>query len=269
MMIDVRRALAPLCALVLLGGAVQARAQSLPDWSGVWAMQGGTVFDRATQEGEGGSGTPGVRERPPYNEEWEAKYQRNLALRDEGRLPDPNSLCGLPTGFPRIMNLPDVYEFAVTPQATWIIAENGPNILRIYTDGRGLPSPEDRWPTYTGFSAGHWEDDTLVFETLSLLASEDGPTLLDRTGLILSDAAHVTTRMRRIDDSTIEAVMSIEDEKALTDTWVVRKTYARQPEGTRAYDYACAQNNRNPVDPVTGKTLTIGPDGEILDRDVE
>src|SRR5512142_1629579 len=39
----------------------------LPDWSGVWSMVGGTIFDRATQTGEGGSVTPGVREHPPYN----------------------------------------------------------------------------------------------------------------------------------------------------------------------------------------------------------
>ncbi|MGB7215706.1 MAG: amidohydrolase family protein [Gammaproteobacteria bacterium] len=242
---------------------------SLPDWSGVWAMEGPTIFDRATQEGQGGSVTPGVRERPPYNEEWEAKYQRNLALRDENRLPDPITNCGLPVGFPRIMNMPDVYEFAVTPEQVWIIAENGPNVLRIYTDGRDHPPPEERWGTYTGDSVGHWEGDTLVFDTVSLMASEEGPTIIDRTGLILSDAAHVVTRMRKIDDTTIEAVMTIEDEKALTRPWIVTKRYKRQPDGTRAYDYACNQNNRNPVNPVTGQTLTIGPNGEILDRNVE
>jgi hypothetical protein len=37
----------------------------LPDWSGVWQMQGGTVFDRATQTGQGGSTSMGVREHPP------------------------------------------------------------------------------------------------------------------------------------------------------------------------------------------------------------
>jgi hypothetical protein len=37
----------------------------LPDWSGVWQMQGGTVFDRATQTGQGGSASMGVREHPP------------------------------------------------------------------------------------------------------------------------------------------------------------------------------------------------------------
>lgn len=260
-------------SVLLVLGAAGAWAQegrdSLPDWSGVWAMQGGTVFDQATRTGEGGSGTPGVREHPPYNEEWEAKYQRNLALRDAGNFPDPNSLCGLPTGFPRIMNLPDVYEFAVTPEQTWIIAENGPNILRIRTDGRGHPPPEDLWPTYTGDSAGHWEGNTLVFDTRSLMASEDGPTILDRTGLILSDAAHIVTRMRKIDDDTIEAQMTIGDDKALTAPWVVTKTYNRLQDGTRAFDYACSQNNRNPVDWDTGQTYTLGPDGEILDRNVE
>src|SRR5690606_3338490 len=202
---------------------------ALPDWSGVWAMQGGTVFDRATQDGEGGSVTPGVRERPPYNEEWETKYQRNLALRDANRLPDPISNCGLPVGFPRLMNMPDVYEFALTPQQVWIITENGPNVLRIYTDGREHPPVEERWGTYTGDSIGHWEGGTLVIDTLSLMASEDGPSLLDRTGLILSDAAHIVTRMGLIDDDTLEAVMTIEDEKALTGPWVVTKRYNRQP----------------------------------------
>lgn len=239
---------------------------SLPDWSGVWAMEGTTIFDNATRVGEGRSGTPGVREFPPYNDEWEAKYQRNLAMRDAGRFPDPVSTCGMPAGFPRLMNLPDVYEFAVTPKQVWIITENGPNVMRIYTDGRDHPPPEDRWGTYTGDSVGHWEGDTLVFDTVSLLGSEEGPTILDRTGLILSDAAHIVTRMQKIDEDTIEAVMTIEDPKALTEPWVVTKRYNRLEEGTRAYDYACAQNNRNPVDPETGKTLTIGPDGEILDE---
>src|SRR6185503_10563273 len=88
----------------------------LPDWSGVWSMTGGTVFDRATQTGEGGALTHGVREHPPYNAEWEATYQKHLALRDQDHFPDVQTNCGVPVGFPRIMNLPDVYEFAVRPE---------------------------------------------------------------------------------------------------------------------------------------------------------
>jgi hypothetical protein len=165
------------------------------------------------------------------------------------------------------MNLPDMYEFVVRPEQTWILTENGPNVLRIYTDGREHPAPEDRWPTYTGDSVGHWEGDTLVFTTLSIKHSQWptlGDTVLDRTGLVLSDAARVTTRLRRLDEQNMEARMVIEDPKALTAPWNVTKTYRRQPTGTRVYDYGCAENNRNPVDTDTGQTLILGPGGEKL-----
>ena len=117
-------------ALVSVSAAtltVDANGQNrgaLPDWSGVWSMQGGTVFDRATvQPPDGRSGQAGVREFPPYNEEWEAIYRRNIELVRDGRFPDPISACGIPHGFPRIMNVPDVYEFAVTRGAVYILAE--------------------------------------------------------------------------------------------------------------------------------------------------
>ena len=140
------------------------------------------------------------------------------------------------------MNVPDVYEFAVTPAAVYVIAENGPNVLRIYTDGRKHPSSEDLWPTYNGASVGQWEGDTLVFTTISLKGSKDSDVIVDRTGLVLSDASRATTRLR------------------------VTKRYVKQPAGTWAWDYACAENNRNPID-ASGKTLTLGPDGKPLDKE--
>ena len=53
------------------------------------------------------------------------------------------------------------------------------------------PESVRRW---YGDSIGWWEGDTLVFTTIGL-RGEDG-TILDRTGLILSDQAHGTTRLR-------------------------------------------------------------------------
>jgi hypothetical protein len=234
----------------------------LPDWSGAWSMMGGTVFDRASQTGQGGALAVGVREHPPYNAEWEAKYTKNVALKDQGRFPDVVTNCGVPSGFPRMFNLPDPYEFAVRPEETWILAENGPNVMRIYTDGR--KHLDDQWETYTGDSVGHWEGDTLVFTTIGLKGSRDGDSILDRTGLVLSDKAHATTRMRKTSPTMIEVQMTIEDSKALTKPWVVTKQFQKMPAGTRLYDYGCAENNRNPVDEKTGQTLTLGPDGKPL-----
>jgi hypothetical protein len=265
------RAIAGLITMTLCLFPGASSAQSLPDWSGVWRVPGtvatgATVFDPATVNPKGAAGAAGVRQYPPYNAEWEALYKQNIELVKEGRFPDPFTNCGMPAGYPRIMNLPDVYEFVVRPEQTWIISENGPNVVRIYTDGRSHPASEDRWPTFSGDSVGHWEGETLVFSTLSVKGWDtDHDSILDRTGLIISSAMHSTTRMRKIDDNTIEAQITIEDSKALTKPWVVTRRYTRLPNGTRVYDYACAENNRNPVNEA-GRTLTLGPDGQPLDK---
>ena len=69
-------------------GYAQTKAAALPDWSGIWQMVGPTVFDGSTVEPKGGrAGDAGVRERPPYNAEWEGRYQRNIqAIKDGGLL---------------------------------------------------------------------------------------------------------------------------------------------------------------------------------------
>jgi hypothetical protein len=257
--------------IVILGFAAgtvfpQQPPATLPDWSGVWQMVGPTIFDGATVEPKNGrAGDAGVRERPPYNAEWEAIYQKNIEGVKKGLFPDPITNCGIPHGFPRVMNVPDVYEFAITPQQVWILTENGPNIQRIYTDGRPHLKSEDRWPTYSGDSIGHWEGDTLVFDTVALKGWSEKDTILDRTGLVLSDQMHVVVRMRKIDGNTLEAQITLDDPKALTKAWNVTKRYRKLPAGTRAYDYACAENNRNPVTE-SGQTLTLGTDGKPIDR---
>jgi hypothetical protein len=260
-----------ICCLtwVAVNGQSAASPPALPDWGGAWLMEGPTVFDRATvQPKNGRAGDAGVRESPPYNAEWEAIYRKHIELVKEGTFPDPISNCGTPHGFPRMMNVPDIYEFAVTPEKVIMIAENGPNILRIYTDGRKYPDAADLWPTYSGASLGHWEGDTLVFTTISLKGFSGKDMVVDRTGLVLSDASRVTTRMRKVDATTLEAQMVVEDPKAFTAPWHVTKRYRKQPAVTWGWDYACAENNRNPVSP-GGKTLTLGPDGKPIDKVVD
>lgn len=259
------------CSLMFVNvqGQSTTKPGTLPDWSGAWVMEGPTVFDPATvQPRSGRAGDAGVREFPPYTDEWEALYRSHIELVKQGTFPDPISTCGTPHGFPRMMNVPDVYEFAVTPEKVIVVAENGPNILRVYTDGRKHPAAEDLWPTYNGASVGLWEGDTLVFTTISLKGFSGKDVLLDRTGLVLSDASRVTTRLRKVDAMTLEAQMVIEDTKALKAPWHVTKRYRKQPPGTWAWDYACAENNRNPVS-AGGRTLTLGPDGKPIDKVVD
>jgi hypothetical protein len=255
-----------LVVLSLAAPARSAEAFALPDWSGAWQMMGPTVFDMATVEPKNGrAGDPGVREHPPYTPEYEAIYVKNIEAIRKGVFPDPISTCGVPHGMPRAFNVPDAYEFAVTPQQVWMITENGPGIVRIYTDGRQHPKPEDRWGTYTGDNIGRWEGDTLVIDSISMKGWTEKDEILDRTGLILSPDAHVVTRLRRTDANTMEAQITVDDPKALTRPWSVTKRYRHLPAGTRVYDYACGENNRNPISE-TGRTLTLGSNGKPLDK---
>lgn len=158
--------------------------------------------------------------------------------------------------------------FIVQRPGAVVLAYEYNHVTRVIrTDG--TPPLGKKIRLFMGDSVGHWEGDTLVFDTLSTKNSQwpsSGDTVLDRTGLVLSDAAHVTTRLRRLDAQTMEARMVIEDPKALTAPWNVTKTYRKAPEGTRVYDYGCAENNRNPVDAATGKTLILGPEGQTFGK---
>lgn len=254
---------------LLLALAINAEAQELPDWSGVWQrVEGnGGMFDvSTTKPPDGKAGSPGVRQHPPLTDAWEAKYRANLELAARDRLPDPISRCGTPAGFPRMLALPDVYEFIVRSEQTWIITENGPNILRIYTDGRDHPPAEERWHTFTGDSVGRWDGQALEFTTISMIG--DSQTVLDRSGMTLSDQATVATRMYLTEEGLLRAELTIEDPLALTGPWHVTRHFRRLPAGTKAYDYACAENNRNPITDA-GQTLTLDTEGNVIDRKIE
>ncbi|MEM9208257.1 MAG: hypothetical protein AAGA61_03345 [Pseudomonadota bacterium] len=255
----------------LLAGAATAAAadDDLPDWSGVWErFEGnGGMFDVATTTPpDGRAGSPGVRQHPPLTDVWEQKYRATLDLVAAGRLPDPISYCGTPAGYPRLLALPDVYEFVVRPEQTWIISENGPNVMRIHTDGRDHPPPEELWPTFTGDSVGYWDDERLHFSTISMIGEEK--TILDRSGLTLSQKATIRTTLYRLDDGRLRAELVIEDPLALRAPWHVVRHFRRLPNGTRAYDYACNENNRNPIT-ATGQTLTLDAEGKIIDKVIE
>jgi hypothetical protein len=218
-----------------------------------------------------GVNAPGARAHPPYNEEWEAIYQHHLELRDQGRFPDPLTSC-VAHGFPRIFNVNSPVEFVVRPEQVWILAEHTRSTMRIYTDGRPHPDPDVLWHTYFGDSVGHWEGDTLVFTTVGLKGWSDRDVILDRSGLVLSEESHATTRIRRVEEEddggdqqdVLLVEITLEDPQALTRPWTVQKRFYKEPEGTRIYDYECNENNRSVVSE-DGRSLFLGPDGEVVE----
>ncbi len=237
--------------------------ESLPDWTGVWMNFGPPtstdLFDGGTSEPRGCAAlTQPCRSHPPYKPEWEARYVKNLELAKTGSMPDPLTRC-YPRSTPGNMRSPDTIEFVNRPERTWIFIENGSQSRRIYTDGRGHRTGKDAFDNWTGDSVGHWEGDTLVVETTNVKGDE----MLDRTGVQLSGKAVIHERFRRLDANRFEDDLVIDDPVALTGPWKVTRVYKRV-KGPM-YDYACAENNRNRIDPATGKTLTLDTKGNVID----
>jgi len=260
-------AAALLCAgLVLAGGgcaphagADAAAAGGPRDWTGVWNLEGGLVFDPAsatdpsTQTGKpGGRGQvfgvgPDAREQIPYKPEYQAVYEKTLA--DRKNLVDDDYIADcIPYGFPRIVGgSPGPLEFIVTPKEVWIIYQYFQQIRRIYIGAEHKPA-EERWPTYYGDSVGHWEGDTLVVDTVGSKAGR-----YDRTGAPYSDQTHSVERIRKVDADTMEDQITIEDPVMLKEPWVVTRHYKRAAPGTRMGEFYC-EVNRNPI--------VIGKDGK-------
>ena len=263
-----------LAAIFLVAGAPAACAQpakqatkfsALPDWSGAWVRATGNFYESTPEQAlQPAPPAASPRQHPPYTPKFEAIYQENLKRIAADRYPDPVSTCGTPIGYPRIFATPDAYEFIVRPEQTWILSENGPNIVRIYTDGRSHPPPDEMWLTYTGNNVGHWESDTLVFHSIGMKGV--GSTTLGRAGVVMSDKLEVSTRIRRIEPDRLLVTMILTDPEALTRPWPVAFTFTRLPKDTFIYDYACAENNRNPVT-AEGQTLTLDTEGKVIDWD--
>jgi hypothetical protein len=97
-----------------------------------------------------------------------------------------------------------------------ILTERNIQYRQIFTDGR--PLPQDRTPTWNGYSIGHWEGDTLVVETTGF--RDD--LWLDASGKPLTEQAKTIERIRRPNYGNLEVEITIDDPKAYTAPWTVK-----------------------------------------------
>src|SRR5580704_750001 len=165
-----------LAALLAASSAAQAFDDSqYPDWKGAWDR---TAFPRWVLPGD----MPA-----PLTAEYQAIYDANLSAQARGEPGDAPQWYCLPQGMPMMMSAFDPMEFVVTPDITYILISHvNDSYRRIYTDGRDWPNNKE--PTYAGYSIGKWTEQdgsgryhALEIETRNL----KGPRTYDATGLPL------------------------------------------------------------------------------------
>ena len=229
---------------------------ALPNWTGLWESELSKASATLSGHSESASVDAQILKsvkligHPPYNPEWELKYQG--ALRDRAALAAATAIIKNCTiGFPIVLDAPHVFQIVVTPEETLFVFASG-GVRHVYTDGRGHPGNDDIWPTRMGDSVGHWEGDTLVIDTV---ARTPGPVWPSAVTADLSEQAHFTERVRMVDKTSLEDQLTIEDPLRFDRPWRLSLRFSRVTDLDRMIPWDC-EEDRNPV--VDGK-VTIAP----------
>ena len=128
-------------------------------------------------------------------------------------------------GFPMADLVSEPIKIVQSPRLTVVLYEAANAHRQIYTDGRGLPR-EINLPAFYGYSAGHWEGDTLVVETVGF----NDKTLLDATGHPHSESLRTTERFRRRDFGHLDYEITFDDPKMYTRPFTVKIPHDLMPD---------------------------------------
>ena len=151
---------------------------------------------------------------------------------------DPQARCWL-QGVPR-GTVQSESHVVQTPGQIVILHDYSHSYRVIPLDNR--PRLPEHMKLFMGESRGRWEGNTLVIDTTNL---NDIPWF-DIVGSFHSDATHVTERITRIDDETLEYLATVEDTKMYTRPWTMRFTMKRNAEpGYEQWEHACYEGDRS------------------------
>jgi hypothetical protein len=186
----------------------------LPDWSGVWTP---VISDQVAQE---------KTNRPPWKPQIAKQIDHMYAEEQAGR-PFPIIDHCFPTGMPSWMLIThNAFEILFTPGRVTILGEgDGNRLRRIYTDGR--PHPADPDPSFHGHSIGHWENDTLVVDTVALLP-QAYLAVNEAVGVPNNGDMHIVERLHLLGADTLADDLEITSNKLLSKPWHTTRKYYRQ-----------------------------------------
>jgi hypothetical protein len=153
---------------------------------------------------------------------------------------NPDAHC-LPMGLTQLHLHPQPRKVVQTPAEIVIMYEGNQGLRQIFTDGRKVPElNEDLQPWWYGYSAGHWEGDTLVVETVGF--RDD--VWLDVSGSPLTSKGRMTERFRRPTFGLLQIDVTIDDPTAYTKPFTFRVNQ-RLTADEELIEFICNENERS------------------------
>jgi hypothetical protein len=188
--------------------AVSTEPFDAHDFNGIWWRTGGTREFNTQKGGE-----------PEFTAEGKKRFEANKPGYGPRAVPpalgnDPLGDCN-PDGLTRNLMFNRPVEFIQLPNRLIQLFQYHGARREVWLDGRKLPEHPDL-PRWYGYSAGRWDGDTLVVDTIGL----DDREWLDNLGYPYSDQARLQERYKRIDHDHIEMVVTLTDPKYYAKPWV-------------------------------------------------
>jgi len=215
-------------------------ADGTPDLSGVWLGSGANGSDIANPRGL----KPGSK---VVMLPWaEALLKTRLSKQD------PEANC-LPGGIPRGSPFP--WRIVQTPTHYFILFEGNIHSYRqIFMNGK---HPEDPDPTWYGHSIGHWEENTLVIDTVGF----NDKFWFDYKGHPHTEMLHTVEHYTRTDLGHMAIEVTIEDPGTYTQPFTTVGRATLMP-GAEILEYICLENEQDLQrleGPVRGAGLALEP----------
>jgi hypothetical protein len=221
--------------------AAQTQSKATPDFSGVYypinpfgppTAPGGPPQDSVTKAGpppkptrsaplsDGSLGrAPGA---PSLTPEYMAKWQVIAKSRQAGSAEYDYAAKCLSPGMPAIMNMFYGMEVMQTKDKITFFSEMNDALRRVYLDGRKPTQAHLDDPSYSGYSTGHWEGDTLVVDTVAI-----HPQTFIEGFTPHSDQLTVHERIRLAEPTLLVDEITVNDPIALTKSWSTTKRYRK------------------------------------------
>jgi len=205
-----------------------------PDLSGMWAVQrpgdrpGRPVYDITAFLAPGSQ----MSMKP----EAEALFKKRQPFDSTLRTTEPKPNC-LPMG-PVLEAYDGGTELVQTRAFVVVMGSWNAKFRKIYIDGRGLPNDPD--PSFDGYSAGHWDGDTLIVDTIGV----NDRSWLDIGGHPISEAAKITERYTRRDFGHMTVQITVDDPTNYTKPWTIVINKILRPDTTELISY-CLENEKD------------------------
>ena len=237
-----------------------------PDFSGYFVRVGNLWFDPILDDNEGKPVTRQDLDGPNSEDIWAGQFDNPMLqpwARDIVRKNAESEMrfehvytaddsCW-PSGVPQVDNLLDEVQFLQTKDRVVILYRRDHQVRHIWLDREHSRNPA---PSWYGESVGHYEDDTLVVDTIGLKAHK--MSVVDPFGTPHTDRLHVVERFRPFTTpfgKGIEVIVRVEDAGAFTGPWKGMAEYRQDRTVTQFDEMVCAENDRSFAEGSTFGTL--------------